>query len=217
LKKIHTLNIVICFALKSIRPILFQFINPSNAQDHFFLNNLLILIEQFYFDNIELVIFGDFNVNINNKLESDSLLSLMNKYGLKNTIGYDLSSTNYNTQIDLCFNTLNLTLKLKAGYFENLYSYHKPIWIMLNTDDNVKDFTNIKHTYPLKESNNKRVNSFNNQNEVKKLKTSYLKDNCYFFKLSNIALSNSCYANAVLQLFLSCGTTLFNKVRFPIL
>ena len=36
------------------------------------------------------------------------------------------SSTNAKTQIDYCFSNMN---DFKAGYFESLTSFHKPIWI----------------------------------------------------------------------------------------
>ena len=162
-------------------------------------------IESILYDNIKLVVFGDFNININNKSDSDSLLTFMENFGLINSIGYDLSSTNYNTQIDICFTSMNLTKQLRSGYFESLYSYHKPIWMLYNTDDTNENFynENIKRSYPL---------ILNEDRQVKKLKpTTVLNDN-YFIKLSNL-ISNSCYANAVLQLFLSCGTRLFNHVN----
>ncbi len=47
---------------------------------------------------------------------------------------------------------------------------------------------------------------------IKKPKLSNVSIDNYFLKLSNI-IYNSCYANAVLQLILSCGIELFNKVN----
>jgi hypothetical protein len=142
------------------------------------------------YDNIKLVVFGDFNININNKSDSDSLLTFIENFGLVNSIGYDLSSTNYNTQIDICFTTKNLAKQLRSGYFESLYSYHKPIWMLYNTDATNETFykENIKRSYPL---------ILNEDRLAKKLKlTTVFKDN-YFIKLSNV-ISNSCYANTII-------------------
>jgi hypothetical protein len=100
----------------------------------FFFKELKNLIAQIFVENINLVVFGDFNININNNSDSESLLTLLNSYSLINSTGCDLPSTNYNTQKDICFNSINSTNKIKSGYFENLYSYHKPMWIMFNIE-----------------------------------------------------------------------------------
>ncbi|CAF1035111.1 unnamed protein product, partial [Brachionus calyciflorus] len=98
----------------------------SSSSLLFRLRNIFLSIN--FNGNFKLIICGDFNIDIN-KPESISLVNFLELYGLKFSLELNTNSTNKNTQIDLCFS--NLT-QLKIGYFENLFSYHKPIWISLD-------------------------------------------------------------------------------------
>jgi hypothetical protein len=87
------------------------------------------------FENIntsidKVIIGGDFNININEQ-EGSSLIQFMNKYKLKFILNFNACSTNARTQIDLCFSNLDV---IRCFYFENLFSFHKPIAVIFPKD-----------------------------------------------------------------------------------
>ena len=75
-----------------------------------------------------MIIGGDFNINI----EKDQIMinNFFSQTKLNFCLPIDHPSTDYNTQIDLCFSNI----KLKSNYYESLLSDHKPFWIILNSD-----------------------------------------------------------------------------------
>ena len=55
----------------------------------------------------------------------------MNELNLFSNIDSNFSSTNFDTQIDSVFSNITQNTSIDIGYFESVYSYHKPIWIKL--------------------------------------------------------------------------------------
>lgn len=83
------------------------------------------------------IVIGDFNINIMNTSEINqfdikSLKEFMRKNILNFCLSEDQPSTDNNTQIDHCYSNIN---KLQCNYYESfpVISYHKPIWVLLNT------------------------------------------------------------------------------------
>lgn len=87
------------------------------------------IIQKIKYDR--LVIIGDFNVNIlEDSSQTKNFRSHVSSRGLDLISPYDQASTYYNTLIDLVIS--NKADGITAGYFENLISYHKPIWSIIN-------------------------------------------------------------------------------------
>jgi len=78
----------------------------------------------------KVIVVGDFNINVNNQVESQQLLDYMRKYGLSliNNIGE--MSNNGNTQIDLLFST-DVSDSIPMHWYESYFSYHKPLWFSI--------------------------------------------------------------------------------------
>jgi hypothetical protein len=103
------------------------------------LNELLKMIDDIYIqiasnynvNDFDLVFSGDFNIDFNDK-EASGASTITNYFESKNIkfISPLRSSTNFNTQIDVVFSN---NTNLKTDYFENVFSYHKVIWILIGS------------------------------------------------------------------------------------
>lgn len=123
--------------------------------------------------SVKIVIVGDFNIDISDNKEKSFLYQFAeNNFNLQ--LPLNSSSTNYNTQIDLCFANFHFDCK----YYENYFGYHKAITGILNkspeqniTNDNENnqnneqlpvqpEFSNMIYvTDTIVNSNNKRMNN----------------------------------------------------------
>jgi hypothetical protein len=103
------------------------------------LNELLKMINDIY-NNIsanynlidfDLVFSGDFNIDFNDQEASgvNTIITYFNSKYIK-FISPLKSSTNFNTQIDVVFSN---NINLETDYFENVFSYHKVIWILIGS------------------------------------------------------------------------------------
>ena len=73
----------------------------------------------------DIVFVGDFTISL--KITANHrFIEFMKSFGLTLINELNKSSTNAKTQIDYCFSNMN---DFKAGYFDSLTSFHKPIWI----------------------------------------------------------------------------------------
>ena len=125
--------IIEAFLLTVALPILLLSIYKApNFPKKLFLEKLTIFVnrssKKYQYRNI--IIGGDFNINLK---EDDNLLkNFMNETKMFNCLPKNHATTDYNTQIDLCFTNLK---NIKCNYFESLLSDHKPFWLLINKDD----------------------------------------------------------------------------------
>jgi hypothetical protein len=226
---------ICCFRYQNIY--LLSIYKSPNATSLFFVCQLrevvdgLLKLDQ----NASFLLYGDFNIdNAENKLPQN-LVKFLSEYHFINTIKQIQASTNFNTQIDLCFNSENIKNRVEAGYFESLYSYHKPIWILIKPVDYNKtifnhssrpstkiDLNNVDQSglnLILNEKLDKRsLSNLSNlsTNSPKKIaqidhKSSIINKKPYYIQFSNKSLTN-CYLNSVIQSLFSCEDDLFNMV-----
>ena len=76
----------------------------------------------------EIVVLGDFNFDLRNN-EKSFLIKYLEKYNFNSLLPNDMTSTDLNTQIDVIFGT---SKNVSAGIYETYFSYHKPIFAILN-------------------------------------------------------------------------------------
>ena len=83
-------------------------------------------------NELNLIIAGDFNINLqkDSKNKTD-LINHMSSLGLNSLINESFS-TDFDTQIDLVFS--NSKSEIITDYFESVFSYHKPIWIVIKNN-----------------------------------------------------------------------------------
>ena len=103
------------------------------------LNELLKIIDDIYnkisanynLIDFDLVFSGDFNIDFNDQ-EASGVNTIITYFNSKNIkfISPLKSSTNFNTQIDVVFSN---NINLETDYFENVFSYHKVIWILIGS------------------------------------------------------------------------------------
>lgn len=96
-----------------------------------FKNNVNKVYEAIEKENIsQIIIIGDFNINILNCTTNLSLplLKFMQSKNLYLVIHKNSITTDNNTLIDLCFsNNPNIVINI----FESMYSDHKPLWFQI--------------------------------------------------------------------------------------
>ena len=82
-------------------------------------------------NEFDIIISGDFNIDFCNEIRSDSqqLIEEFKKINLK-IISPKKISTNQQTQLDVVFSNNS---NIKTDYFENVFSYHKVIWIIFGS------------------------------------------------------------------------------------
>jgi hypothetical protein len=81
----------------------------------------------------EAAFFGDFNIDLKKKSNS-ILLSIYKKYGYDLKVPLNSSSTENESQIDLCFSNMK---SARAWYYETILCLHKPICITWTKDRNI--------------------------------------------------------------------------------
>jgi hypothetical protein len=145
LTKFCNLNLFFLSIYKSIDCSITLLKNSINDIIIFIKNDLLI-------SSPELIIFGDFNLDIHEKQNLDIIPKFFVELNLdiENKLDECLISTNFQTQTDLCFSNVK-GYDLKVGYFESLYSEHKPIWLTLDlfkdNNNNIESNMNIISDY----------------------------------------------------------------------
>ena len=85
------------------------------------------------------IFIGDFNYDI--YLENTSIEKYLNNQNLKRSIPSKISTTNFNTQIDIIF-VNKIKTNFTAGVYETFFSDHKPIFIGINTIDTLSNANN---------------------------------------------------------------------------
>lgn len=74
------------------------------------------------------ILIGDFNENVNTTEQSSTIFrTIMKDNQLEAAIPVSKSSTDGNTQIDICFATSPILPQVQATYSESYFSYHKPV------------------------------------------------------------------------------------------
>jgi len=157
-------------------------------------------------ENYKFIIVGDFNVDINEDKSNIIIKYLLEEKRFKFNLNNLYSSTNFGTQIDLCFSNYNAC---ECKYYENYYGYHKPITCIMNKKYEVNNenklYSNLEnkcHTNQLPQSSNySNIEKSNISNKIKKINSSnLLRSN--LMKLKNID-NVSCYSNSILQCLLN--------------
>ncbi|XP_054711012.1 uncharacterized protein LOC129220608 [Uloborus diversus] len=92
----------------------------------FSLNDLFDCLTQMMkdFRKANFIILGDFNIDW--KTHSRTFHQWMTAFNLRMVLAEE-SSTNYDTQLDLCFTNIE---SISAYYYESVTSFHKPIWVL---------------------------------------------------------------------------------------
>jgi len=78
----------------------------------------------------KVVLFGDINIDLKVK-EGAAFLDLMYSMKYVSVLGRNEITTNGGTHLDICFSNVN---GVDSWVYESLYSYHKPICIILPND-----------------------------------------------------------------------------------
>lgn len=107
-----------------IHTVLWYCINLQRTYSSFEIE-LLTVIQAAVNTGKSVIFIGDFNIDLrkhpHHKLFEDTRIRT---FDLKVTVPVNESSTNSNSQIDLCFSNCE---SLQTSYYESYYSYHKPI------------------------------------------------------------------------------------------
>ena len=110
--------------------------SPKYSNSSLFENISQIINEISAVNSFNKLLVGDFNINVKNYEDWNlATIKLTNQFMKNNQLHFSLpmnqSSTDLETQIDLCFSTIS---PIQCNYYESfpVFSYHKPIWLLLN-------------------------------------------------------------------------------------
>ncbi|KAL7291611.1 hypothetical protein TKK_0014650 [Trichogramma kaykai] len=154
------------------------------------------------------IFIGDFNYDTFN--ENNVLENILTKYNLKRGIPLQLSTTNFDTQIDTIFISRDIA-DFESGTYESFFSDHKPIYIGLsknnltNFDKTITSTTEkIKNLEKTKLNKNKNTPFAKAITTSKKRKISYIDlkpdSNPNLSTINTLLNPNKCcYANTALQ------------------
>ena len=135
----------------------------------------------------DIIFIGDFNYDVYN--ENTSYEKFLNNHNLKRALLPGLTSTNFNTQIDIIFVSDRMN-NYVTGIYESIFSDHKPIFIGLSNGKNSEiKLCNNPEEYS-KASDSITINTFNNQYALGDLNN----------KMSNINKTNDpkCIQNQII-------------------
>jgi endonuclease/exonuclease/phosphatase family metal-dependent hydrolase len=109
----------------------------SNQASYNFLEQVIeksLIKANYHYNKFNLIIAGDFNIDLNEEenytKNKKDLIKHMQKCNFHFITPLKTASTNNNTQIDFCISN-NTKKNVKANYFESVFSYHKPIWVLI--------------------------------------------------------------------------------------
>ncbi len=117
--------------------------SPKNSVNNLMqcIRELMDCLKQF----ARIIVVGDFNININNTIETQAFIQYMNEFGLslRNNIGDN--STNGYTQLDLLFSSND---NIQIRWYESYFSYHKPFFFTISGSLDIESLAiNIAQNY----------------------------------------------------------------------
>lgn len=158
------------------------------------------------------IIIGDFNIDV---FQNESSFEIcLKRLQFSRAIDPAISTTNFNTQIDIIFVNDKITF-YKAGVYESIFSDHKPIFIGINNDKfNIEVDTNCsqqKQTMPT--FGNKQLLRVEQTHQLHSAAIETIDDNITSVKNTNFVYQGlinadgvSCYAISAVLSLLNCHT-----------